>query len=296
VSINIFATTKDARAVRSGKKQFLKRRIEMIEIAVAGAGGRMGSALIQAVSAEESTELSGVLERAGHELLGKDAGSVAGIEKLNVKITDSMDLAFEDAGVIIDFTAPEATMHNLEKIAKLGKAIVIGTTGFSHHQRDRIKELSKDCQIVLAPNMSIGVNLLLKLVDDAASVLGDAYDVEIIESHHRFKKDAPSGTALRIAEVAAKALDRDLDKVAVYGRKGIIGERKTKEIGIQCIRAGDIVGDHTIMFAAPGERVELTHKAQSRDTFAKGAIKAAVWLSEKQNGLYDMQDVLGLKS
>ena len=268
----------------------------MIQIAVAGAGGRMGKALIQAISEEKSTELSGVLERPGHELIKKDAGLSAGMEKLDVKITDSMDKAFMDAEVIIDFTAPEATMQNLEAIAKLGKAIVIGTTGFSHHHRDRIKELSKGCRIVLAPNMSIGINLLLKLVEDAATVLGDAYDVEIIESHHRFKKDAPSGTAIRIAEVAAKALERDLAKVAVYERKGIIGERKTKEIGIQSIRAGDIVGDHTIIFAAPGERIELTHKAQSRDTFAKGALKAAIWLIQKPNGLYDMQDVLGLKS
>ncbi|MEE9543250.1 MAG: 4-hydroxy-tetrahydrodipicolinate reductase, partial [Thermodesulfobacteriota bacterium] len=173
----------------------------MIEIAITGAGGRMGKTLIQAVSFESTTELSGALERPGHDLLKKDAGIIAGIEKLDIKITDSTEKAFEDAEVIIDFSAPEATMHNLESIADLGKAIVIGTTGFSHHHRDRIKELSKECQIVLAPNMSIGVNLLLKLVEDTASVLGDAYDVEIIESHHRFKKDAPSGTALRIAEV-----------------------------------------------------------------------------------------------
>ena len=268
----------------------------MISIAIVGAGGRMGKALIQAVNEEPGTELSGALERPGHELIGKDAGRSAGMEKIDVKITDSTDKAFQDAEVIIDFTAPEATMQNIETIAKLGKAAVVGTTGFSHHQRDRIKELSKDCQIVLAPNMSIGVNLLLKLVEDAATVLGDAYDVEIIESHHRFKKDAPSGTAIRIAEVAAKALERKLDKVAVYSRKGIIGERKAKEIGIQSIRAGDIVGDHTIIFAAPGERIELTHKAQSRDTFAKGAIKAALWLTSKPNGLYDMQDVLGLNT
>ena len=266
----------------------------MIQVAVAGAGGRMGQALIKASTEEPRTELSGVLERPEHNLIGKDAGLSSGIEKLNVKITDKAERALKNAEVIIDFTAPEATMHNLEIASKMGLAVVIGTTGFSHHQRDRIKELSKDTRIVLAPNMSIGVNTLLKLVDNAAAILGDAYDVEIIESHHRFKKDAPSGTALRIAEVAANALDRDLDKVAVYERKGIIGERKSKEIGIQCIRAGDIVGDHTIIFAAPGERIELTHKAQSRDTFANGAIKAAIWLSKHPNGLYDMQDVLGL--
>jgi 4-hydroxy-tetrahydrodipicolinate reductase len=266
----------------------------MIQIAVAGAGGRMGQALIQTITEEPRTELSGALERPGHELVGSDAGRTSGIDKLGIKISDNTERALKKAEVIIDFTAPEATMHNLEVASKMGLAAVIGTTGFSHHQRDRIKEISKDTRIVLAPNMSIGINTLLKLVDDAASILGDAYDVEIIESHHRFKKDAPSGTALRIAEVAANALDRDLDNVAVYERKGIIGERGPKEIGIQCIRAGDIVGDHTIIFAAPGERIELTHKAQSRDTFANGAVKASIWLSKRSNGLYDMHDVLGL--
>lgn len=254
----------------------------------------MGKALIKALTEESRTKLSGVIERPEHDLIGKDAGSTAGMEKLGIKITDKVEKALKGAEVIIDFTAPEATMHNLEIASKLGLAAVIGTTGFSHHQRDRIKELSKDTRIVLAPNMSIGINTLLKLVEDAATILGDDYDIEIIESHHRYKKDAPSGTAIRIAEVAAAALDRDLEKVAVYERKGIIGERKQKEIGIQCIRAGDIVGDHTIIFAAPGERIELTHKAQSRDTFANGAVKAAIWLSKRPNGLYDMQDVLGL--
>ncbi len=268
----------------------------MISRAVAGACGRMGKALINAITEDPGTKLSGALERPGHELIGKDAGTVSGMEKLGVKIKDTVEKAFNDAGTMIDFTAPEATMQNLELASKMGLAAVIGTTGFSHQQRDRIKELSKTNRIVLAPNMSIGVNTLLKLVEDAAGILGDAYDVEIIESHHRHKKDAPSGTALRIAEVAAKALDRDLDKVAVYERKGIIGERKQTEIGIQCIRAGDIVGDHTIIFAAPGERIELTHKAQSRDTFAKGAVKAAIWLSKRPSGLYDMQDVLGLNT
>lgn len=266
----------------------------MIQVAVAGAGGRMGKALIQAITEERRTELSGVLERPEHDFIGKDAGTIAAIEKLGVKITDKVERALKEAEVIIDFTSPEATMLHLEIASEMGLAAVIGTTGFSHHQRDRIKELSKDTRIVLAPNMSIGVNTLLKLVEEAATILGDDYDVEIIESHHRYKKDAPSGTALRIAEVAANALDRDLDKVAVYGRKGIIGERTKTEIGIQSIRAGDIVGDHTIIFAAPGERIELTHKAQSRDTFANGAVKAALWLSKRPNGLYDMQDVLGL--
>jgi len=267
----------------------------LVSIAVIGAAGRMGKAIIKAVSEDPRTKLAGVLERPGHPLVGKDAGEAAGTEKSNVRIADSPGEAFKDADVVIDFSTPEATMANLEEAATAKRAVVIGTTGLSHHQRERIKELGKDTRIVIAPNMSVGINLLLKLVSLTASVLGDDYDVEIVESHHRHKKDAPSGTALRIAEVAAQALERDLDKVAVYERKGIIGERKPEEIGIQTIRAGDIVGDHTIIFAAPGERIELTHKAQSRDTFAMGAVKAAVWLMEMPNGVYDMQDVLGLR-
>jgi 4-hydroxy-tetrahydrodipicolinate reductase len=268
----------------------------MVRITVIGAAGRMGKALIRAVAVNPETELSGALERDGHELIGKDAGIIAGIDKLGVKMKGTSERSFKDTDVVIDFSTPEATIEHLELAASAGKAIVIGTTGLSHHQRDRIKELSSKTRVLMAPNMSIGVNLLLKLVDIAASVLGDEYDVEIVESHHRHKKDAPSGTALRIAEVAAQALGRDLDKDAVYSRKGIIGERKRKEIGIQTIRAGDIVGDHTIMFAAPGERIELTHKAESRETFAIGAVKAAVWLANRAPGLYDMQDVLWLKT
>lgn len=267
----------------------------MISIAVSGAGGRMGQAIIRMITETRSTELSGALEREESPLVGKDAGEVALIGKLGVKIKDSAEKAFKGADVIIDFTSPEATLAHLEWAASNKAAFVMGTTGLSHHQRDEVKELAKKSRVVMAPNMSVGINLLLKLVDKAASVLGNDYDVEIIESHHRHKKDAPSGTAIRIAEVAAAALKRDLDKVAVYERKGIIGERRPEEIGIQTIRAGDIVGDHTIIFAAPGERVELTHKAQSRDTFASGAVRAAVWIMEMEDGLYDMQDVLSLK-
>ncbi|MBI5453575.1 MAG: 4-hydroxy-tetrahydrodipicolinate reductase [Deltaproteobacteria bacterium] len=267
----------------------------MIKIAVTGAAGRMGAAIISAIIRNPATELSGALEREDSPALGKDSGEIAGADKTGVKITSDKAKAFKKADAIIDFSTPEATMKTVEDAIASKKALVVGTTGFSLHQREEIKELAKNGRIVMAPNMSIGVNLLLKLVADAARVIGHEYDIEIIEAHHRLKKDAPSGTALRIAEVIATTLERDLEKVAVYERKGIIGERRPEEIGIQTIRAGDIVGDHTVIFGCTGERLEITHKASSRATFAEGAVKAAVWVSSRENGLYDMQDVLGLK-
>lgn len=267
----------------------------MIKIAVTGAAGRMGAAIIAAIIRNPATELAGALEREDSPALGKDAGELAGIDKTGVKITGDKTKAFKKADAIIDFSTPDATMKTVEDAIESKKALVIGTTGFSLHQREEIKELAKNGRIVMAPNMSIGVNLLLKLVADAARVIGHEYDIEIIEAHHRLKKDAPSGTALKIAEVIATTLERDLEKVAVYERKGIIGERRPEEIGIQTIRAGDIVGDHTVIFGCTGERLEITHKASSRATFAEGAVKAAVWVSSRENGLYDMQDVLGLK-
>jgi 4-hydroxy-tetrahydrodipicolinate reductase len=267
----------------------------MIYAAITGAAGRMGRRIVNFIQKDPRVALSGALERSGHPLLGRDAGEVAGLGKLGIKITDNPKRAFRNSDVVIDFSNHEATIMCLEEAVSLGKAFVIGTTGFSHHQRERIKELSQGTRVVMAPNMSVGVNLLFKLVEEAASVLGGDYDIEIVESHHRHKKDAPSGTALRIAEIAAHTLKRNLARVAVYERKGIVGERKTEEIGIQSIRGGDIVGDHTVIFAGPGELIELTHRAHSRDTFATGAVKAAVWVVNKPNGLYDMQDVLGLK-
>jgi len=267
----------------------------MIRIAVSGAAGRMGKAIINSIETNPAAELSGALEREESPFIGKDSGELAGIGKNGIRITDSLEKALKNCDAVIDFSAPEASMKLIETAVSSGKAVIVGTTGFSHHQRDEIKELAQNGRVVMAPNMSIGVNILLKLVHEAASAIGDEYDIEIIEAHHRLKKDAPSGTAIRIAEVAAAAVNRDLEKVAVYERKGIIGERRAEEIGIQTIRAGDIVGDHTIIFAGPGERIELVHKASSRDTFAAGSVKAALWLTGKPNGLYDMQDVLGLK-
>lgn len=267
----------------------------MINIAVTGAAGRMGKSIIAAIKANPLVALAGALEKEDSQSIGRDAGEAANIGPIGVKVTDSMARAFKKADVIIDFTAPDASMRNIEEAVRLKKAVVIGTTGFSTGQRSRIKELGKKTPIVMSPNMSVGVNLLFKLVRDAAAVIGKDYDIEIVEAHHRHKKDAPSGTAVRLAEVMASALDRDLDKTAVYGREGIVGERKPEEIGILSVRGGDIIGDHTVMFAGLGERVELTHRASSRDTFALGAVRAALWVADKPNGLYDMQDVLGIK-
>ncbi len=266
----------------------------MLFAAVTGAGGRMGTAIIRAIKESSSITLAGALEREGSGSLGRDAGELAGCGPLGVVVTEEREKAFKDAEVIIDFSAPEASLKVLEAAARLEKALVLGTTGFSHTQREKVRELGQKIRLVMAPNMSVGVNLLWKMVADISPVLGADYDIEIIESHHRHKKDAPSGTALKIAEVVAASLGRDLDKVAVYERKGIVGERTREEIGIQSIRAGDIVGDHTVLFAGPGERLEITHRASSRETFAHGALVAALWVSSRPAGIYDMQDVLGL--
>lgn len=267
----------------------------MINAAVTGAAGRMGQAIIRAIKNNNQIKLTGALEREDSTFLNLDSGEAAGIGKNGVVITDDRVIAFPAADVIIDFTTPDATIRNIEEAVAEKKALVIGTTGFSHHQRDHIKEMSQKTRVVMAPNMSVGINVLLKLVHDTARLIGRDHDIEITEAHHRHKRDAPSGTAIRIAEVAAAAINRDIEDVAVYERKGITGERKPDEIGIQCIRGGDIVGDHTVLFAGAGERIELTHKASSRETFAVGAVKAAIWIVGKPDGLYDMQDVLGLK-
>jgi 4-hydroxy-tetrahydrodipicolinate reductase len=254
----------------------------------------MGRTLIDACGRADDAELGAATERPGHDLLGSDAGMVAGVGETGVVIADDIASVIDRFDVLIDFTAPEASLAHLELCRANGKRMVIGTTGFSDEQKQQIEAASKDIAVVLAPNMSVGVNLCLKLLETAARVLGDSVDIEVIEAHHRHKVDAPSGTALRMGEVVADALGRDLKDCAVYGREGITGARDRGTIGFETIRAGDIVGEHTVMFAAEGERVEITHKASSRMTFASGAVRAAAWVSGKENGLYDMQDVLGL--
>jgi 4-hydroxy-tetrahydrodipicolinate reductase len=267
----------------------------MIRIAVAGAAGRMGSRITALSREYAGLQLSGAFERKGHKDIGRDVGPLVGIGDTGVLLADSLESVIDTVDLIISFTTIEASLEHLRLASQRGKAIVLGTTGFSKEHMTEIAEHSKKIPCVLASNMSMGVNLLLKVLQDIARVLGDGYDIEIIEAHHRMKKDAPSGTALKMAQVISDALNRNLDEVAVYARKGIIGERKPKEIGIQTIRAGDIVGEHTVLFGGLGERIEVTHKVSSRDTFARGALRAALWLAGKPAGLYDMQDVLGLK-
>jgi len=267
----------------------------MTKILVTGAAGRMGKCLIEATHNAEAASLAAAVEREGSSFIGVDAGEMAGVGSKNISVSDSMQAVIKNSDVVIDFTRPEVTMENLRVCLENGTKMVIGTTGLSDEQKQQIEKASEKIAIVFAPNMSVGVNLTLKLLDMAARVLGDDVDIEIIEAHHRHKVDAPSGTALRMGEVVADALDRDLSECAVYGREGNTGERDRKTIGFETIRAGDIVGEHTVMFADIGERIEITHKASSRMTFANGAVKAAVWLDNRQSGLYDMQDVLGLK-
>ena len=266
----------------------------MIRIAVAGSSGRMGLCLIKAAVLAESAALVVAVSRPGSDAVGKDAGELIGIGALGIKVVDDLASVVDQFDVLIDFTRPDASMAFIELCRQAGKKIVIGTTGFSDAQKEVIAQAAKDVAIVLAPNMSVGVNLALKLLEMTAKVMGDYTDIEVIEAHHRHKVDAPSGTALRMGEVIADALGRDLKDCAIYGREGNTGERDRKIIGFSTIRAGDIVGEHTVMFADEGERVEITHKATSRMTFANGAVRAAIWLKDKPNGHYDMQDVLGL--
>lgn len=267
----------------------------MTRIAITGAAGRMGRVLIEACHQSEGLRLGAAIERPGSTMIGADAGELAGIGRLGVEVVENLSSVLDAFDVLVDFTRPEVTLNNLALCREAGKRMVIGTTGFDEAGKQAIREAANDIAIVFAPNMSVGVNLSLKLLDLAARVLGDEVDIEIIEAHHRHKVDAPSGTALRMGEVVAAALGRDLRTCAVYGREGNTGERDRKTIGFETIRAGDIVGEHTVMFAGIGERLEITHKASSRMTFAKGAMRAAAWLAGRDRGLYDMQDVLGLK-
>lgn len=268
----------------------------MRRIAVMGAAGRMGKILIEAVQQRAPlTGLTAAIVRPGSTLIGVDAGELASLGRIGVPLSGNLDMVAAEFDVLIDFTLPEVMLNNLAFCRKVGKAMVIGTTGLDAAQKQLLAEAGKDIPIVFAANFSVGVNLSLKLLDMAARVLGDDADIEIIEAHHRNKIDAPSGTALRMGEVIASALDRDLQKVAVYGREGHTGVRERETIGFATVRGGDVVGDHTVLFACEGERLEITHKASSRMTFAKGAVRAALWLDGREPGLYDMQDVLDLR-
>ncbi len=263
-------------------------------VVIAGCTGRMGRALLEAMLAATDLRLAAALDRPGSPALGRDAGELVGAQ-LGVAVSDDVAAALKDADVLVDFTRPEATLLHLAACRRAGVAMVIGTTGFDTAGRQAIRDAAADIPIVFAPNMSVGVNLVFKLLDTAARVLAEGFDVEIIEAHHRHKVDAPSGTALAMGEVIARALQRDLRTCAVYGREGVTGERQAQTIGFATVRGGDIVGEHTALFAGIGERLEITHKASSRMTFALGALRAARFLADKANGLHDMQDVLGLR-
>ncbi len=263
-------------------------------IAVFGAGGKMGRALVRAVSENKGAVLSAAVERPEFPYLSADVSQLAGLPASGLRLSDQRP-GKGSADVWIDFSAPAATMANVQAAAACGAAMVVGTTGLSPTDKEKIGVATKMIPVVLAPNMSVGVNVMLKLVAEAARLLGPSYDLEIVETHHRAKRDAPSGTALRLAEVLAEATGRDLDKTARYERHGDIGPRTDAEIGIQTLRGGDVVGDHTVFFFGPNDRIEITHRASSREMFASGAVRAALWLAGKPAGLYDMRDVLGLK-
>ena len=264
-----------------------------MRIAVAGASGRMGRMLIEAVLAAPDARLAGALDVPGSPALGRDAGDFLG-QPTGVRITDDLAAGLADADTLIDFTRPEGTLAHLAAAAPRGVRLVIGTTGFDAAGKAAIEAAARSVGIVFAPNMSVGVNVTLKLLEVAAGLLSHGYDIEIVEAHHRHKVDAPSGTALRMGEVIAQTLGRDLSKVAVYGREGVTGERDPSTIGFATVRGGDIVGDHTVMFAGIGERIEITHRSQSRATYAAGSLRAARFLAGRGAGLFDMRDVLGL--
>lgn len=267
----------------------------MIHVAITGAAGRMGRNLFDACQQAKEVRCTVALEHPDSPFIGADAGELAGIGPLNIPITADLTPLIDGFDVLIDFTRPAATLTHLALCQAAGKAMVIGTTGFSAEQKMVIAHAAELIPVVFAPNMSVGVNLCFKLLEIATQVLGADVDIEILEAHHRHKVDAPSGTALAMGQVIARTLGRDLEQCAVYGRQGLIGERDRSAIGFATIRAGDIVGEHTVLFADVGERIEITHRASNRLTFAKGAVRAALWLTGRSPGLYDMQDVLGLR-
>ena len=266
----------------------------MVRAIVAGAAGRMGGRILHMISGSREVGLAAAFEKPGHAAVNRDAGEVAGLGTLGIRVAGSLQEVVREGDVLIDFTHPEATLANLKVAASSGLAVVIGTTGIAGKMLDEVKELARSVRCVMSPNMSVGVNVMFRIAGELAGILGKDYDMEILEAHHRFKKDAPSGTAMRLAQVLAAATERNLEEAAVYERKGMIGERTDQEIGIQTWRAGDIAGEHTVMFGGIGERLELIHRAHNRDNFARGALRAAAWIVGRPAGLYDMQDVLGL--
>jgi 4-hydroxy-tetrahydrodipicolinate reductase len=267
----------------------------MVRAIVAGAAGRMGNRIIHMIGESKEVALAAAFEKPGHAAVNQDVGHVAGLGALGIKVAGSLQEIVKAGDVLIDFTHPEATLANLRVASAGGLAVVIGTTGIDGKMLEEVKEIAGSVRCVMSPNMSVGVNVMFRIAEEMAGVLGKDYDMEILETHHRFKRDAPSGTAMRLAQILAAATKRNLDQVAVYERKGVIGERTEQEIGIQSWRAGDITGEHTVMFGGIGERLELIHRAHNRDNFARGAIKAAAWVVDRAPGLYDMQDVLGLR-
>ncbi len=264
-----------------------------IKAIVVGAAGKMGGRIIHIINETPSIRLHRAIERSDHPSLGKDIGEVIGLGKMNIPLEGG--LKGKGGDVIINFTSPQASLESLEFAKEVGLAVVLGTTGLSPDQIERIKDFSKSVRCVFSPNMSVGVNVMFKTVQEVAKALGPDYDIEIVEAHHRLKKDSPSGTAVKLGELVAQAVGRNFSQVGIYGRKGMVGERTKEEIGMQVIRAGDIVGEHTVLFGGIGERLEIIHRAHSRDNFARGAVRAALWVVNQPNGLYDMQDVLGLK-
>lgn len=269
--------------------------MKIINIAVAGSSGRMGRTLIETVLRDPELRLSAALEQSGNAHIGKDAGELVG-SPCGVKVNDDVEAALKGCDALIDFTRPEGTLAHLDACRKLGVKFVIGTTGFDDAGKKAITDASRGLAIAMAPNFSIGVNVTFKLLEVAAKALNSGYDVEVIEAHHRHKVDAPSGTALRMGEVVAQALGRDLKECAIYGREGFTGERRDETIGFSTVRGGDLVGDHTVMFIGTGERIEVTHRASSRSNYANGALRAARFIMDKKTGLFDMHDVLGLRS
>jgi 4-hydroxy-tetrahydrodipicolinate reductase len=265
-----------------------------LKIAVAGASGRMGRALVEAVSQDPEMQLAAALELKGNPHVGKDAGELVGAS-CGVRIGDDAGKGIAGCDILVDFTRPDGTLAHLAECSRQGVRMVIGTTGFSEAQRKKIADAARGLAIAMAPNFSVGVNVMFRLLEVAARSLAKGYDVEILEAHHRHKVDAPSGTALRMGEVVAQALGRDLRQAAIYGREGVTGERKDETIGFATVRGGDLVGDHSVMFIGAGERLELTHRAASRANYAVGALRAARFVMSRPNGLYDMADVLGFK-